>query len=208
MGLPTTANYIVMATLTAPVIVTLGADAGLIFPVIAAHLFVFYFGILADDTPPVGLAAYAVISWMILKSADNPPIRFRLDAARLVESPVVLKMHLAGALSAFGIGTALMMGVKGRGLHKRLGYAWVVAMAITAISSFFLTGLNGNSFSWIHGLSAWTIIGLPMGIAAARRKDIAKHRKEMTGMFTGGMLVAGLFAFLPGRMMWSIFFGV
>jgi TRAP transporter 4TM/12TM fusion protein len=59
MGLPTTANYIVMATLTAPVIVSLGGDAGLIFPVIAAHLFVFYFGILADDTPPVGLAAYA-----------------------------------------------------------------------------------------------------------------------------------------------------
>ena len=59
MGLPTTANYIVMATLTAPVIVTLGSDAGLLIPIIAAHLFVFYFGILADDTPPVGLAAYA-----------------------------------------------------------------------------------------------------------------------------------------------------
>jgi TRAP transporter 4TM/12TM fusion protein len=59
MGMPTTANYIVMATLTAPVIVQLGADAGLVFPLIAAHLFVFYFGILADDTPPVGLAAYA-----------------------------------------------------------------------------------------------------------------------------------------------------
>ena len=59
MGMPTTANYIVMATLTAPVIVSLGAEAGLVFPLIAAHLFVFYFGILADDTPPVGLAAYA-----------------------------------------------------------------------------------------------------------------------------------------------------
>jgi len=59
MGLPTTANYIIMATLTAPVIVTLGNDAGLMMPIIAAHLFVFYFGILADDTPPVGLAAYA-----------------------------------------------------------------------------------------------------------------------------------------------------
>ncbi|HDQ39956.1 MAG TPA: TRAP transporter permease [Desulfonatronum sp.] len=59
MGMPTTANYIIMATLTAPVIVHLGADAGLVFPLIAAHLFVFYFGILADDTPPVGLAAYA-----------------------------------------------------------------------------------------------------------------------------------------------------
>lgn len=59
MGLPTTANYIVMASLTAPVILTLAADNGYLIPAIAAHLFVFYFGILADVTPPVGLAAYA-----------------------------------------------------------------------------------------------------------------------------------------------------
>jgi TRAP transporter 4TM/12TM fusion protein len=59
MGLPTTANYIVVSTLMAPVIVSLGAANGLIVPLIAVHLFVFYFGILADDTPPVGLAAYA-----------------------------------------------------------------------------------------------------------------------------------------------------
>eukprot|EP00003_Mantamonas_plastica_P026818 TRINITY_DN5607_c0_g5_i1.p1 TRINITY_DN5607_c0_g5~~TRINITY_DN5607_c0_g5_i1.p1 ORF type:complete len:866 (-),score=65.25 TRINITY_DN5607_c0_g5_i1:113-2710(-) len=59
MGLPTTANYIVVSTLMAPVIVTLGAANGLLVPLIAVHLFVFYFGILADDTPPVGLAAYA-----------------------------------------------------------------------------------------------------------------------------------------------------
>ncbi|TVR96930.1 MAG: TRAP transporter fused permease subunit [Rhodospirillales bacterium] len=59
MGLPTTANYIVVSTLMAPVIVTLGAQHGLIVPLIAVHLFVFYFGILADDTPPVGLAAFA-----------------------------------------------------------------------------------------------------------------------------------------------------
>ena len=59
MGLPTTANYIVMAALTAPVIMQLAADNGYIIPAIAAHMFVFYFGILADDTPPVGMAAYA-----------------------------------------------------------------------------------------------------------------------------------------------------
>lgn len=59
MGLPTTANYIVMASLTAPVILILAQDNGFVIPAIAAHLFVFYFGILADDTPPVGLAAYA-----------------------------------------------------------------------------------------------------------------------------------------------------
>lgn len=59
MGLPTTATYIVMASLTTPVIVELSGEAGLVVPLIAAHLFCFYFGILADDTPPVGLAAYA-----------------------------------------------------------------------------------------------------------------------------------------------------
>ncbi|MFZ7125821.1 MAG: TRAP transporter permease [Desulfobacterales bacterium] len=59
MGLPTTANYIVVSTLMAPVIVNLGAKAGLIVPLIAVHMFVFFFGILADDTPPVGLAAFA-----------------------------------------------------------------------------------------------------------------------------------------------------
>ncbi len=59
MGLPTTATYIVLASLTANVIVTLGARAGVVFPLIAAHLFVFFFGIIADDTPPVGLAAFA-----------------------------------------------------------------------------------------------------------------------------------------------------
>ena len=59
MGLPTTANYIVVSSLMAPVIVILGAKSGLVVPLVAAHLFVFYFGILADDTPPVGLAAFA-----------------------------------------------------------------------------------------------------------------------------------------------------
>ncbi len=59
VGLPTTANYIVMAALVVPVIVNLSEAAGIVVPLIAVHMFVFYFGILADDTPPVGLAAYA-----------------------------------------------------------------------------------------------------------------------------------------------------
>ena len=70
MGLPTTANYIVMASLTVPVIIQLGEDYGLVIPAIAAHLFCFFFGILADDTPPVGLAAYAASA-----IAKSDPIR-------------------------------------------------------------------------------------------------------------------------------------
>ena len=59
MGLPTTATYIVMASLTAPIIVEVGGIYNYVIPIMSAHLFCFYFGILADDTPPVGLAAYA-----------------------------------------------------------------------------------------------------------------------------------------------------
>ena len=59
MGLPTTANYLVVASLMAPVLVELGGAAGLVLPLVAVHLFVFYFGLMADVTPPVGLAAYA-----------------------------------------------------------------------------------------------------------------------------------------------------
>jgi TRAP transporter 4TM/12TM fusion protein len=70
MGLPTTANYIVVSTLMAPVIVNLGAEQGLLVPLIAVHMFVFYFGILADDTPPVGLAAFAAAA-----IAKSDPIR-------------------------------------------------------------------------------------------------------------------------------------
>ena len=59
MGLPTTANYVVVASLMAAVLVEVGAASGFIFPLIAVHLFVFYFGLMADVTPPVGLASYA-----------------------------------------------------------------------------------------------------------------------------------------------------
>jgi TRAP transporter 4TM/12TM fusion protein len=69
MGLPTTATYIVMASLTAPAIVTIAGSQDWIVPLMSAHLFCFYFGILADDTPPVGLAAYAAAA-----IAKSPPI--------------------------------------------------------------------------------------------------------------------------------------
>lgn len=69
MGLPTTATYIVMASLTAKALVMVGAQNDFIVPLMAAHLFCFYFGILADDTPPVGLAAYAAAA-----IAKSPPI--------------------------------------------------------------------------------------------------------------------------------------
>ncbi len=75
MGLPTTANYIVVSTLMAPVVVELGAQSGLVVPLIAVHLFVFYFGLMADVTPPVGLASIAASA-----IARHDPIKVGLTA--------------------------------------------------------------------------------------------------------------------------------
>ena len=151
-------------------------------------------------------AGYAWVSNAILAAQGGSALRLRVDLSPLLEIAPVLQAHIAGAVLSFAIGTILLLGVKGRTFHRVLGYTWIVTMAVTAISSLFLTGLNGDRYSLIHLLSGWTIIVLPMGLAAARRRKIAQHRKTMTGLFMGGMLIAGLFTFLPGRLMWSLFF--
>ena len=119
----------------------------------------------------------------------------------------IVKLHVAAALTALVVGTMILLQKKGSGLHKTLGWSWVIAMATTAISSLWIVGLNGNFWSIIHLLSGWTIISLPMAVWAIRNKKVQIHRRAMTGMFVGGLLVAGALTFIPGRIMFETFFG-
>ncbi|MBC7770067.1 MAG: DUF2306 domain-containing protein [Phycisphaerales bacterium] len=119
----------------------------------------------------------------------------------------VVKLHIYAALTALAIGTAVLLLPKGRGLHKALGWGWVTVMGVTAISSLWITDLNGGMWSFIHLLSGWTLIALPMGIYAARSRKVAKHRKAMTGLFVGGLLIAGGLTFIPGRFMFEFLIG-
>jgi uncharacterized membrane protein len=80
-------------------------------------------------------------------------------------------------------------------------------MGATAVSSLFITSLNGGVYSLVHLLSGWTIVALPMAIFAIRNRKVEAHRRAMTGMFVGGLLVAGALAFLPGRFMFEFLFG-
>ncbi|KAF0175947.1 MAG: DUF2306 domain-containing protein [Hyphomonadaceae bacterium] len=121
------------------------------------------------------------------------------------QSPVLLT-HIFSAVTALAIGIVILSRPKGRGLHKTLGWGWVIAMASAAVSSLFLSGLNGDRMSLIHLLSGWTIIALPMAIFAIRSRKVEMHRRMMTGLFTGGLVIAGLLTFLPGRLMWDVFF--
>ncbi|MBK9116875.1 MAG: TRAP transporter permease [Betaproteobacteria bacterium] len=88
LGVPTTANYVLMATLMAPVVVELGAQAGLVIPLIAVHLFVFYYGIMGDITPPVGLATFAAAA-ISGESAIATGIQGAVYALRTVILPFI-----------------------------------------------------------------------------------------------------------------------
>jgi TRAP transporter 4TM/12TM fusion protein len=85
MGIPTTANYVIMATITAPMIIRTGAEIGVTIPILAAHMFVFYFGIVADITPPVALAAYAGAA-----IAKSDPIKTGITATRLAITAFII----------------------------------------------------------------------------------------------------------------------
>jgi hypothetical protein len=111
MGVPTTANYILVATLMAPVIVELGAQSGLVIPLIAVHLFVFYYGIMGDITPPVGLASFAGAA-----IAKEDPIQVGIQgsvyAVRTVVLPFIWIFNPALLLiDVHGWGEALLVAV-------------------------------------------------------------------------------------------------
>jgi uncharacterized membrane protein len=129
------------------------------------------------------------------------------DWPLLARQPWVVQLHIAAALLALLLGTVQLVGIKGTGLHRLIGWTWVVAMLTVAISSLFIRQINPGSFSLIHLLSGWTLIALPMALFAIRRGRIAPHASGMTRTFVGGLIVAGAFTFLPGRLMWEVFFG-
>ena len=91
--------------------------------------------------------------------------------------------------------------------HRILGWTWVVMMMTVAVSSFFIRTINPGGFSLIHILSVFVVCILPLGVYAARRHRVDMHRRIMTNTFIGGLVIAGVFTFFPGRLIWQMFFG-
>lgn len=155
----------------------------------------------------VSLVIYTIVSVITLIAEGAVP-QVRFDPSPILNAGTAIQIHASAAVVTLGIGIFLMFAPKGFGMHKTFGWAWVASMTVTAVSSFFITTMFENSFSPIHALSAWTMISLPFGIAAVKRRNIKQHRKTMTDMFVGGMVIAGLFTLLPGRTLWHVFFTV
>ena len=129
------------------------------------------------------------------------------DWAVLQARPPQVLVHLAAAAGAFLLGAAQLLGPKGTLPHRVIGWTWAALMLVAAVSSIFIRDLNHGAFSLIHILTGLTLVSLPMGLYAARRGNIRAHRGYMTGLFFGGLVVAGSLAFLPGRTLWAVFFG-
>jgi len=125
----------------------------------------------------------------------------------IVHAPLAVQVHLATVAGAFVLGGVLMLGRKGVRLHRLLGWAWVGVMATTAVASLFIHQARPGGFSILHLFSGWTLVALPLGVVAARRRKVPLHGRTMSGLYVGALLVAGVIAFTPGRLMWNVFFG-
>lgn len=155
-----------------------------------------------------GLAVIAAGALVAGPDGPLPAVQLRApDWSIIAGEALIVQLHLGTAVAALAIGGVLMAGLKGRTLHRVLGWTWVVCMAVTAISSLFIHRTNPGGFSFIHGLSAWTIVALPMAVWFARKHQVRRHRGMMMGLFFGGLCIAGLLAFLPGRVLFDTFFG-
>ncbi len=129
------------------------------------------------------------------------------DLNLFLKQSLVVQIHILAALGTVVVGGILLSARKGRLFHRTGGWTWAVLMAITAGSSLFIMGLNGDHWSFIHLLSGWTLIVLPLALVAARRHNVQAHKRSMTSLYWGASIAAGLFTFIPGRLMWRLFFG-
>lgn len=120
-------------------------------------------------------------------------------------------VHLATVVPAFLIGACLLFAKKGTPSHKRFGRVYMVLMLVTACISLLMQAQVGplllGHFGYIHLLSFLTIYAVPMAYFSAKKGNIKRHKNSMIALYVGGMLVAGVFAFMPGRMLHGWLFG-
>lgn len=155
----------------------------------------------------VAVAMGPVWRHILSAAASAGDLRLRFEPGLLIERGFAVQVHVGAALTALAIGGFMLVRPKGGGLHRTLGWTWVVAMATTAASSLWLRDLNHGAFSFIHLLSGWVLVALPMAVAAIRRRNVRLHQRMMLGLYMGGLVFTGLLTFIPGRLMWSVFFG-
>lgn len=132
-----------------------------------------------------------------------------LSFAPLWSLPPAVALHLATALVAIALGPVALYRRGRDTVHRVVGYTWVAAMLLVALSSFALSAeilplVAG--FGPIHLLSLWALWQLQRGVAAVRAGDVRRHHGIMRGLYWTGPMIAGLFTLLPGRLLNRVLF--
>ena len=150
-------------------------------------------GLILTLTP--GALNLAALSAFSLKAPDFAPL--------LALSPLV-QFHVYTVALALVLGPVQFVLPKGTRTHRLVGWAWVAAMGSTAIATLFIRDMRDGQFSPIHLFSLMTFVGLPLAIWLARAGKAAAHARTMIGLYIG-LVIAGVSAIAPGRVVWEIF---
>ena len=127
--------------------------------------------------------------------------------SQLLERHPLIFAHLMLAIGALMLGGVILARRKGNGVHRALGWSWVVLMGGAALSSAFIRDYGLPNLAGITPIHAFTVlvaINLPRGIWYIRRGQVDAHRKTMRGLYIGGCLLAGIFTLLPGRFLGTL----
>lgn len=131
-----------------------------------------------------------------------------MNIEALLAASLPIRVHVATALLALLIGLFQLALTRGTPWHRMMGWTWVAAMAVTAVSSFFIHSIRlVGLWSPIHVLSVVTLISLVWAIYSARQRKWRRHGITMAALFLFGLIGAGAFTLLPGRLMHTVLFG-
>jgi uncharacterized membrane protein len=131
-----------------------------------------------------------------------------MSLAPLLAASPATQVHAFAAMAAFALGAMQLAAPKGTLPHRTMGWLWVALMVTVTTTSFWIHDLRvWGQWSPIHLLSIFTLLMLPRAVIYAMRHRVDNHRKAMTGLFTGALLIAGFFTFWPGRIMHAVLFG-
>jgi uncharacterized membrane protein len=125
-----------------------------------------------------------------------------MNLAPILDAPLAIQLHVATVVPAAVIGPYMFWAKKGTPIHRLVGKIWLGLMVVAALSSFFIHEINMfMGFSPIHLISIYVVFGAWLAISSARAHRIAAHKRQVVGLYLGGIVGAGAFTLLPGRIM-------
>ncbi len=131
-----------------------------------------------------------------------------MTLAPLLSASPAIQFHAFAAMAAFGLGVVQLAAPKGTLPHRTIGWIWVGLMVVVSVSAFFIHEIRlWGPWSPIHLLAIFTLATLPIAVWYAHSHAVRMHRHVMVSLFVGALVIAGVFTFLPGRIMHAVVLG-